>query len=255
MQRRVIRGQFVFPESDAKNALNFFAEYADNAPDDLYVDGGLLVNPTKENWLGYKGAGANNVSVSIKICYSGPHDQADALLAPIRKAGKLIVDDVQALDYVLVQKMGDHLDLRNASYLKTGFTGVITPQLVDDILDAFEPHPGRSHSIGFQQSGGAIGRVAADATAFVHRDSRHHMLCNVRWPMGTDGAEHIAYIEDFWKGVESHTQGFYTNDMLGQSQAMVNRNYRGNYDRLVEIKNKYDPGNLFRLNANVQPSV
>ena len=65
----------------------------------------------------------------------------------------------------------------------------------------------------------------------------------------------MAYLEDFWKGIEPHVQGFYTNDMLEQSQGMVNMNYLGNYRRLVGIKNKYDPGNLFRLNANVPPSV
>jgi len=242
MQRGVIRGRFVFAESDTKNAFNFFAEYADNAPDDLYVDCGLSARP-------------NGIGLSISICYSGPHDKADALLAPIRKAGKLIVDDVQALDYVLVQKMGDNTDPRNARYLKTGFTGVITPQLVNDLINGLEPHPDRSHSIGFQQSGGAIGRVAADATAFVHRDSEHNILCNVRWPMGTEGAEHMAYLEDFWKGIVPHIQGSYTNDMPEQSQGMVNMNYLGNYRRLVEIKNKYDPGNLFRLNANVQPPI
>ena len=81
------------------------------------------------------------------------------------------------------------------------------------------------------------------------------MLCSVGWPLGTDAAEHIEYVENFWKGIEPHTQGFYTNDMLAQSQGTVNMNYLGNYRRLVEIKNKYDPGNLFRLNANIQPSV
>ena len=242
MQREVIRGQFLFPESDAKNVLNFFAEYADNAADDMQVDGGLFAN-------------ANGAGARISICYSGPHDKADALLAPIRKAGKLVLDDVRALDYVLVQKMGDNVDPRNKSYLKSGFTGVMTPQLVDDMLTVFQPHPDRSLSMSFQQSGGAIGRIAADATAFANREAKHNMLCSVGWPKETDGAEHIAYIREVWEGVESHTRGFYTNDMKEETQSMVNSNYRGNYNRLVEIKNQYDPGNLFRLNANVQPSV
>ena len=242
MQRQVVRGQFVFAESDAKNALHFFAEYADNAPEDLYVSGRLF-------------ARGNSVGVSLSILYSGPPNQADALLAPIRKAGKLVSEDVRTLDYVLVQKMGDNTDVRTVAAQRSGFTGVVTPQLVDDLINGLEPHPDRSHSISFQPSGGAIGRVAADATAFPHRDSKHNMLCNTRWPLGTEGAEHIAYVEDFWKDIEPYTQGFYTNDMLEQSQGMVNRNYLGNYRRLVEIKNKYDPGNLFRLNANVQPSV
>ena len=243
MQRQVIRGDFEFAESDAKNALNFFAEYADNAPDDLYVDGSLSANLT------------NGVGVALDLCYSGPHDKADAVLEPIRKADKLLVDDVRVLDYDLVQKMGEDADPRNQSYLKSGFTGVITPQLVDDMLNVFEPHPDRFHQMYFQQSGGAIGRVAEDATAFAQREAKHNILCLVAWPKETDGAEHIAYIREVWEGVESHTRGFYTNDMKEETQVMVNRNYRGNYARLVENKNQYDPGNLFRLNANVQPSV
>ena len=151
--------------------------------------------------------------------------------------------------------MGDNTDIRTVAASKSGFIGLITPQLVDDLISGMEPHPGRSHSVAFQPSGGAIGRVAADATAFPHRDSKSNMLCGVRWPFGKEGAEHRTYVEDFWKNIEPHTTGFYTNDMLKQSQGSVNLNYLGNYRRLVEIKNKYDPGKLFRLNANVPPSV
>ncbi|MFB3073922.1 MAG: BBE domain-containing protein, partial [Candidatus Methylomirabilales bacterium] len=199
----------------------------------------------------------NGFGVSISVLYSGPLDQADALLAPIRKAGKVTAEDVRTLDYVLVQKMGDNQDIRTVAASKSGFVGLVTPQLVDALIGGMEPHPGRSHSVAFQQSGGAINRVAPDATAFPHRDSNHNMLCNVRWDIaqGTEGAEHRAYVEDFWKKIEPYTQGFYTNDMLKESQGTVNLNYLGNYRRLVEIKNKYDPGNLFRRNANVPPSV
>jgi len=224
--------------------MNFFAEYANDAREDLYVSGGIAARP-------------NGLGVSISVIYSGPLDQADAFLAPIRKAGKVTAEDVRTLDYVLVQKMGDNQDIRSVAASKSGFIELITPQLVDALISGMKPHPGRSHSVAFQQSGGVINRVAPDATAFPHRDSNHNMLCNVRWDIaqGTEGAEHRAYVEDFWKGIEPYTQGFYTNDMLRQSQGMVNTNYLGNYRRLVEIKNKYDPGNLFRLNANIPPSV
>ena len=242
MQRQVVRGRFAFPGSEARNVLNFFAEYAYNAPDDAYVTGGVAARP-------------NGLGVSISIIYSGPLDKAEDLLAPIRKAGTVTSEDVRTLDYVFVQKMGDNTDIRSVAASKSGFLGRITPQLVDAIIGGMEPHPGRSHSVSFQQSGGAIGRVAADATAFPHRDSESNMLCGVRWPFGEEGGEHREYVEDYWKNIEPHTQGFYTNDLLRESQGMVNLNYLGNYRRLVEIKNKYDPGNLFRRNANIPPSV
>jgi hypothetical protein len=151
--------------------------------------------------------------------------------------------------------MGDNTDIRSVAASKSGFIEALTPQLVDALIGGMEPHPDRSHSVAFQQSGGAIGRVAADATAFPHRDSKSNMLCGVRWPFGEEGGEHRAYVEEYWKNIEPHTMGFYTNDMLKESQGTVNLNYLGNYRRLVEIKNKYDPSNLFRRNANVPPSV
>jgi FAD/FMN-containing dehydrogenase len=244
MQRQVVRASFRFPGSDAKNVMDFFGEYANDARDDMYVSGGIAARP-------------NGFGVSISVLYSGPLDQADALLAPIRKAGKVTAEDVRTLDYVLVQKMGDNQDIRSVAASKSGFVGLVTPQLVDALIGGMEPHPERSHSVAFQQSGGIINRVAPDATAFPHRDSNHNMLCGVRWDIsqGTEGAEHRAYVENFWKEIEPYTQGFYTNDMLKESQGTVNLNYLGNYRRLVEIKNKYDPSNLFRRNANVPPSV
>ena len=242
MQRQVVRARFTFPGSEAKSVLNFFAEYSANAPDNLYVSGGIAARP-------------NGLGVAISIIYSGPLDKAEDFLAPIRKAGTVTAEDVRTLDYVFVQKMGDNTDIRSVAASKSGFVEALTPQLVDALISGMEPHPGRSHSVAFQQSGGAIGRVAADATAFPHRDSKSNMLCGVRWPFGEEGGEHRAYVEEYWKNIEPHTKGFYTNDMLKESQGTVNLNYLGNYLRLVEIKNKYDPSNLFRRNANVPPSV
>ena len=109
-----------------------------------------------------------------------------------------------------------------------------------------------------QPGGGAIGRVANDATAFSHRDAAGNLGLGVNWAHGDDAAEHTAWIKEFWKKIEPFTQGFYVNDADPDAYvnaAFVHSNYRENYDRLVDIKNRYDPKNLFRLNANVQPTV
>jgi FAD/FMN-containing dehydrogenase len=85
------------------------------------------------------------------------------------------------------------------------------------------------------------------------------MLGSTGWPHGgdVDVQAHIADIRGFWgQHLEPHTHGFYTNDMpLEAGDIEVQQNYRENLDRLVAVKNRYDPGNLFRLNANVQPTV
>ena len=81
------------------------------------------------------------------------------------------------------------------------------------------------------------------------------MFATVTWPAESPPDAHIAFLRNYWKSLEPFTKGFYVNDYYEASQEAVNKNYQGNYDRLVAVKNKYDPSNLFRLNANVVPTV
>jgi hypothetical protein len=98
--------------------------------------------------------------------------------------------------------------------------------------------------------------VSPTATALAQRDAAADMLCVVGWPHGgPDPAEHIAWIRQFWTRIEPFTYGFYVNDLGDHTAAQIQANYRQNHDRLVRVKNRYDPGNLFRLNANIQPTV
>lgn len=244
MNREVLAGSYHFPFSEARQVLNFMAEYAASAPDELNVGGGLFGEPGGEP------------SVSVSVVYSGPPEQAEALFAPISKAGTVLRDTVKPWDYVALQKSGDIDDPRaNGSYMKSGFIRAITPDLVEDLAATFQGHPGRRTWMGFQQSGGAISRVPGDATAFPNRDASHNLLSFVGWPVASDPGEHVAYIKNQWSVIERHTGGFYTNDMFDQTQANVSENYGQNFMRLVAVKNRYDPGNLFRLNANIKPTV
>lgn len=242
MQRQVGTGRFIFPFSEAKQVMRFFAEYADNAPDELQVDGGIGASLGKPP------------GVVISVVWSGDPARTEDIFAPIRKAGTVVNESVAPMDYVALQRSGDYDDPRAFSgYMKSGFTGVLTPGLIDNLVDNFDAAPNRATRVIFQQSGGIIGRVAPEATAFAHRESKHNMLSFVSWKFGEDGADHVRYIKSHWANLEKYTQGFYTNDLFGEGQEVVNANYRGNYQRLVKVKKAYDPGNLFRLNANIRP--
>ena len=139
--------------------------------------------------------------------------------------------------------------------MKSGFASEITPELIDDILYGFEEHPDRGMTVVWQHAGGAIGRVASDATAFAHRHVRHDTLMLMDWPVEIDPTPHISWLREYWATVEPHTRGFYTNDAGVMSQQKLHKNYGANFDRLLALKNKYDPTNLFRLNANIVPTV
>jgi hypothetical protein len=114
--------------------------------------------------------------------------------------------------------------------------------------------PNRTTVLFFQHCGGAASRQAENATAFAQRDSVANMMAVAAWRQGAvDPAEHILASRKYWSTLEPFTRGFYTNDLPREVTTKdINANYRGNYPRLVAIKKKYDPTNLFRLNANVQ---
>jgi len=245
MDREVIGGAVVFPIEQARNVMSFYADYSAAAPDDLYLDLAMAAGP-----------GDAPSMIALRACYSGPKDQADKVLEPLRKAGKPVSDTLQAIDYVALQRSSDQSDPRAmGQYLKSGFVSQINGDLIDAWVDGFEPNPARRTINFFQHSGGAIGRVPASATAFAHRDSQTNMFTVVAWKRGSETAEHIAYIRKYWATLEPFTHGFYTNEVSNESQKIVSRNYQGNYDRLVEVKNAYDPTNIFRRNANVVPTV
>ncbi|MBC7893902.1 MAG: FAD-binding oxidoreductase [Cytophagaceae bacterium] len=246
MQRQVVAGELVFPIARARDVFQVFAEYGPAVPDDFAL-GLVLVKPP----------GAAPGLVMFEVCHSGPANTAERALAPLRKLGTPLADTIKSKDYVAVQRSGDVSDPRaEASYLKSGFIANMPGGLISAILDRFEGHPQRSTAVFFQQGGGAIAKVPSTATAFAQRDVQANMLCAVGWKFGQDGSAHTQWIKQYWTGIEKFTHGFYVNDLESEhSAAAIRDNYRRNHDRLVAVKTTYDPGNLFRMNANVKPAA
>jgi hypothetical protein len=246
MQRQVIGGDIVFPIAMARQVLELYADYAASAPDELQIDYFMAKPPGDEP--GVAGIGA---------CYSGPAGNAERVLAPLRGIGTPIVDGIEPVDYAALQRSGDMSDPRaQGMYLKGGFVPGMPRDLIAAIVEGFRSEPDRSTVLFTQQGGGAIGRVPAHATAFPQRDAFANMLSITGWRHGDDPGRHIEYLRGYWSSLEPFTHGFYVNDLeLETTTQQVRDNYRDNHARLVAVKNSYDPHNLFRLNANVIPTV
>jgi FAD/FMN-containing dehydrogenase len=245
MPRQVIAGDLIFPIARARELLEFYTDFSLGAPDDLYVDA-VMSTP----------AGGKDGVFLVHVCYTGPAAEAESVLAPVRKLGTPLSGEIAAVDYVALQRSWDRTDPRNnGEYLKSGFIDGVDARLVPAIMDGYEPHPARGTSVFFQHSGGAIGRIAPDATAFPHRRSTHNMFAAVAWPLAGDPTPHVAYIKKYWATLEPFTDGYYTNEVGEEAQRFVDANYQGNLARLQAVKSKYDPSNLFRLNANVTPAA
>ena len=245
MQRTVVAGSVLFPADVARDVFQVYRERGMSAPDDLYVDP-MIMQP-----LGAPGAMAG-----FEICYSGPEKDAEKLLQPYMSIAEPVMNTVKATDYVEAQRAWDNTDPRNdAEYFKSGFINDFPDDLLDNILDGFDPKERRGVMLYMQQSGGAIGRVPVEATAFAHRKSIANMFVSVTWPKEDDPTDNVRYIREYWGKLETATDGYYTVDSADESREIRHGNYQGNFPRLLEIKKKYDPTNLFRLNANINPAA
>ena len=244
MDRTVIAGDVVFPFARAKDIFNFYAEYSQEAPDELQLDLVMVLPP-----------GGQPGVVVLQPVWCGAHKDAEQALAPISKLGEPIANSIGPKDYVELQKSADDTDPRHGGmYIKGGFVSDITGAQIDAIVDGFEAHPDRATIFFYQQSGGAITRVPQDATAFSSRDAINGPAAVVSWNPGADRDLHVGWIKEYWATIEPHTRGFYTNGADFETQQAIDRNYRDNHSRLVALKDQYDPGNLFRLNTNIKPS-
>jgi len=242
MQRDVITGYFAYPMTEAKQVLNFYAEHSAKLPDEMNMGAGLGARLGKEP------------GAAINFVWSGDPAEADKYIEPLRKAGTVVFERVESMDYVAVQRSGDIDDTRAfTGHFKSGFVGSISSSLIDAIVDNFEAHPDRGGRVGLGQMGGAIGRPGNSETAFASRDAQYILMSFVGWDTKNDGAEHLKYVNAHWSNVHPFTDGFYVNDYFDQTQDMVNDTYGANFQRLLKLKQQYDPTNLFRLNANIKP--
>ncbi|MEJ2531954.1 MAG: FAD-binding oxidoreductase [Halioglobus sp.] len=246
MEREVIGGMLVFPIDRLREVLEVYAQYSPVSPNELYTD-----------LIAMYPAGGKPGFVALDVCWSGPVAGYEQAMKPYLAIKDPISNGIKAIDYVALQRSGDVSDPRSwATYLKGGFVPAIKPELVEAVVDGLQANPDRSTIILFQHSGGAIAEVAADATAFAHRYASHNMLPIVSWRAGSPSGPHLDYMRSFWKSVGPFTHGFYTVEVGDSHDSReVNRNYQGNYVRLAEIKKRYDPSNIFRLNANILPTA
>jgi FAD/FMN-containing dehydrogenase len=240
---QVYGGHLVFPFAQARDVLRGFAELYENAPDELWTEIVLTVTPERER------------VVVLDVCYSGSMQSAEATLAPYRRLGKVLNDGVAPVKYVRLQTKDDErARFGRHYYTRSGVITRLERGLIDTMTEIFAAAQVRQPRIALPSQGGAIKRVARDATAFWHRDVLHSVILQASSDDGASDVEDTEWVRANWPAIETFTSGYYANVNLADVGAdRVRGAYGGNYDRLVALKNRYDPTNLFRLNANIRP--
>jgi FAD/FMN-containing dehydrogenase len=249
----VLSGLIVHPFDDAREVLDRYREFADDAPDE--------VNP----WFVVRKAPPlpflpsevhGRMILILPVFVAGDMDAAKPLVEPLRAIGKPIADVVGPHPYAGWQQAFDPLLTPGArNYWKSHNF----PALDDGALDSIVEYSGRLPSdqteIFVARMGGAMNRKPADATAYPHRDVEYLMNVHTRWEDPGEDEGCVAWAREFFDTMARYATGsVYVNFMPTDETGRVKAAYGPNYDRLAELKKRYDPDNFFHLNQNIAPA-
>ena len=189
---------------------------------------------------------------AVIAVYTGNHQRGQKVMEPLRKFSTRSEGKLGPTSYWDLQTMGDTgYGHGRQYYLKSGFLPQLTQGAIDAIVDSYEGED--LPDTWFQHLGGAVGRVAPDATAFSHRNVHSNYGISSAFDDVELSEQRIAAVRRIYAAVSPHMTGFYTN-LNDDTEKKTWGNYGANYPRLAQIKKRYDPNNLFRLNANVKPA-
>jgi FAD/FMN-containing dehydrogenase len=241
----VLGGFVSYPIERSREALRFFHAFASTCPDELSLVASLGTTPDRRT------------SVSVAVCYCGPLEQGEQVLRPLREFGPPVADTIGPIAYRALQSASDAgFPAGQQHYWKSGWLEDLSDGAIDVLFDFMARNPSPATTgVGLQQMHGAASRVESSATAFAHRANQYDCLILAQWPDPHASAEHIAWSRGFFAALEPFlTGGVYVNDLGNEGVDRVRAAYGTNYARLVELKDRYDPDNLFRINHNVGPT-
>jgi FAD/FMN-containing dehydrogenase len=250
----LLSGLFVFPFDQAKDVINKHLEYVKVMPEDLNVWIVLRKAPP----LPFLPEDVHGKEVVIlAFVYDGDPAEGEKAIEPIHGFGDAHGQHMGVQPYAAWQQAFDPLLTPGArNYWKSHNFTEVSDDAVDVMLKYTELLPSPQSEIFLALVGGEINKVAPDAMAYAHRNADFVLNVHGRWETPEEDDKCVSWARDFFKESTPFAQGsVYVNFMTEEETARISEAYGPNYDRLVEVKNKYDPKNLFRLNQNIKPTV
>ena len=236
--------------SDAHAVLRFYRDEAPSLPDDVSCYCLVIATPPiepfpEERW--------GEPAVVLAACHSGSLEEAPESLADIEAFGEPFFLSAASMPYIALQTAFDGAYPKGQRYYwKSHYLSGLTDEAIDVMVRQAGSLPGRLSSVFLEPMGGAINAVAADATAFPHRDAAFNLGICAGWTDPADDALAVSWAKKFHLETAAFsTGGAYVNYMDHDETGRVTAAYGGNLDRLRRVKAHYDPDDFFRSNQNI----
>ena len=239
-------GMVIHPFDAAREVLRFYRDLAVDLPDELTVFGALPHAPD----------GSGTPVVGFAVCHTGSPEQVSADLQPLLEFGDPLEVHVGPMPYEALNAMLDGGFAQGAqNYWKSSFLTEVPDDLIDELVERFAACPSPMSAIIFEVFHGEVTRIPVSDTAVPHREPGFNMVLASLWPDPADNQANMTWTRETFAAAEPYFAGRRWLNYLGddEDEQAVRAAYGPNYDRLVEVKRAYDPGNLFRLNQNIRP--
>ena len=238
-------GLVAHPGSRARQAFGFYRDLTRGAPDELTVYMSLFANPDEPE----------ETLVAMVACHCGDPASAEAALKPLRQFGPPATDLIQSMPYPVINTLSDGGYPRGAfNYWKSAFFSELSDTSLEIMVDAMQRCPSPMSGLGIVPYLGAVARVDTAATAFAHRTPGYSLLIVSQWTDQRETEQNIAWAKDTFEALRPCMTGrSYVNNLTTEDGRKVHEVWGANYQRLVTVKRRYDPGNVFRLNHNIDP--
>ena len=235
-------GEIVFPIEQARTVYDAFADYSERAPDELAFGPVLECDE------------AGHRQISLEVCHCGSDAQAARDLAVIRKFGKPVRDSVARKPWVVVQSEFDWQSPHGRGYYMSGGRVMsLAPALLDHVIESIKLPGAKLGKISLGQHGGEAARRPVDSTAYASRESSFNFVVRASWSDPSQARERTAWQKETWARIQPFSVGLYANLNAAEAAVRARSAYGVNLERLIEVKTRYDPKNLFHLNPNITP--
>jgi FAD/FMN-containing dehydrogenase len=250
--REIYGGPILYELDDAASVLRFYRDFIRDAPEEFGGFPAWQIAPP----LPFIPEDRHGEPFLIFVtCWAGPIEEGEAALAPLREVAPVVAEHVGPMPYPALNSAFDDLVPAGLQhYWKANFVKELTDEAIDAHLEHGPKLPAVNSTVHIYPINGACHRVAPDATAFAYRDATFATVIAGMWPDPAQNEDNIAWVRGFYEATAPHSEeGGYINFMAGDDQDRIRVNYRHNYNRLADVKRKYDPDNLFHLNQNIRP--
>jgi FAD/FMN-containing dehydrogenase len=242
----VTGGLIAHPLSAAGDAFRFYREFTQDVGDDLTVFSGLVHAPD----------GSGTKLAVFVVCHVGDPEKADRDLAPLKSFGEPAMVAVGVMPYPVVNTLLDDGFPQGAlNYWKSAFLSGLSDEFIDTAIERFAACPSPMTGMVVEHFHGEVTRVEPTATAFPHRERGYNLLIAGEWIDPAESEENILWVKETYEALAPHFSGGRYVNYLGddESSDAVRSCYGVVYDRLLDVKRRYDPDNLFHLNQNIDP--